>query len=69
MYEEFYGLREKPFSRTPDPRFLYQGRKHAEALRSESDLFDGRRFARKLEALLLGMFHAGDTGQVGSVSA
>jgi len=32
LYEEFYGLREKPFSRTPDPRFLYQSRKHAEAL-------------------------------------
>ena len=32
MYEEFYGLREKPFSKTPDPRFLYQGRRHAEAL-------------------------------------
>ena len=32
MYEEFYGLKEKPFSRTPDPRFLYQSRKHAEAL-------------------------------------
>jgi type II secretory pathway predicted ATPase ExeA len=32
MYEEFYGLREKPFTKTPDPRFLYQGRKHAEAL-------------------------------------
>ncbi len=32
MYEEFYGLREKPFNRTPDPRFLYQGRQHAEAL-------------------------------------
>jgi type II secretory pathway predicted ATPase ExeA len=32
LYEEFYGLREKPFSKTPDPRFLYQGRKHAEAL-------------------------------------
>jgi type II secretory pathway predicted ATPase ExeA len=32
MYEEFYGLREKPFSKTPDPRFLYQSRKHAEAL-------------------------------------
>lgn len=31
MYEEFYGLRERPFSRTPDPRFLYQSRKHAEA--------------------------------------
>jgi type II secretory pathway predicted ATPase ExeA len=32
MYKEFYGLREKPFSKTPDPRFLYQSRKHAEAL-------------------------------------
>jgi type II secretory pathway predicted ATPase ExeA len=32
LYEEFYGLREKPFSKTPDPRFLYQSRKHAEAL-------------------------------------
>jgi type II secretory pathway predicted ATPase ExeA len=32
MYEEFYGLREKPFNRTPDPRFLYQSPKHAEAL-------------------------------------
>jgi type II secretory pathway predicted ATPase ExeA len=32
MYKEFYGLTEKPFSKTPDPRFLYQSRKHAEAL-------------------------------------
>lgn len=32
MYDEFYGLREKPFNKTPDPRFLYQSRKHAEAL-------------------------------------
>jgi type II secretory pathway predicted ATPase ExeA len=32
MYEEFYGLKEKPFNKTPDPRFLYQSRKHAEAL-------------------------------------
>jgi type II secretory pathway predicted ATPase ExeA len=32
VYEEFYGLREKPFSKTPDPRFLYQSPKHAEAL-------------------------------------
>jgi general secretion pathway protein A len=23
MYLEFYGLAEKPFSQTPDPRFLY----------------------------------------------
>lgn len=32
MYEEFYGLKEKPFNKTPDPRFLYESRKHAEAL-------------------------------------
>jgi len=32
MYEEFYGLIEKPFTKTPDPRFLYQSRQHAEAL-------------------------------------
>ncbi len=32
MYRDFYGLREKPFSKTPDPRFLYRSAKHAEAL-------------------------------------
>ncbi len=32
MYEGYYGLREKPFNRTPDPRFLYESSKHAEAL-------------------------------------
>jgi type II secretory pathway predicted ATPase ExeA len=32
VYEEFYGLTEKPFNKTPDPRFLYQSRQHAEAL-------------------------------------
>ncbi len=32
MYKEFYRLLEKPFSKTPDPRFLYQSAKHAEAL-------------------------------------
>ena len=32
MYKEFYGLTEKPFNKTPDPRFLYESRKHAEAL-------------------------------------
>ena len=32
MYLDFYGLKEKPFGKTPDPRFLYQSRKHAEAL-------------------------------------
>jgi type II secretory pathway predicted ATPase ExeA len=32
VYEEFYELAEKPFNKTPDPRFLFQSRKHAEAL-------------------------------------
>ncbi len=31
MYESFYGLREKPFNLTPDPRFLYLSKKHKEA--------------------------------------
>lgn len=32
MYERFYGLKTKPFSKTPDPRFLYLSRTHEEAL-------------------------------------
>lgn len=32
MYKKFYGLRERPFSKTPDPRFLYLSRGHQEAL-------------------------------------
>jgi general secretion pathway protein A len=32
MYLSFYGLTEKPFSITPDPRYLYLGGRHAEAL-------------------------------------
>ncbi len=31
MYENFYGLREKPFNLTPDPKFLYLSKKHKEA--------------------------------------
>ncbi|MEA3364280.1 MAG: AAA family ATPase [Candidatus Hydrogenedentes bacterium] len=31
MYETFYGLREKPFNLTPDPRFLYLSEMHKEA--------------------------------------
>jgi len=31
MYKAFYGLREKPFNLTPDPRFLYLSDKHKEA--------------------------------------
>ena len=32
MYENFYGLREKPFSLLPDPSFLYPSPKHRMAL-------------------------------------
>ena len=32
MYQEFYQLEEKPFRKTPDPRFLYPSRQHQEAL-------------------------------------
>ena len=32
MYHEFYGLREKPFSLSPDPRYLFLSDSHREAL-------------------------------------
>lgn len=32
MYLEFYGLAEKPFATTPDPRFLFLTRRHRDAL-------------------------------------
>jgi len=32
MYLDFYGLREAPFSPTPDPKFLFQSSRHREAL-------------------------------------
>jgi general secretion pathway protein A len=32
MYERFYNLRERPFSLTPDPDYLYPSRVHQEAL-------------------------------------
>src|SRR5229473_1757723 len=31
MYEDYYGFAEKPFSLTPDPRFLYRSPSHAGA--------------------------------------
>jgi len=31
MYEAFYGLRERPFNLTPDPKYLYLSDKHKEA--------------------------------------
>ena len=32
MYTEFFGLNEKPFAITPDPRYLYMSVRHADAL-------------------------------------
>ncbi len=34
MYQEFYGLKEKPFVLTPDPQFLYLGEGHQTAIES-----------------------------------
>ena len=34
MYREFYGLKEKPFSLTPDPQFLYLSEGHRTAIES-----------------------------------
>jgi hypothetical protein len=32
MYEKFFGLRERPFDITPNPRFMYFTPRHREAL-------------------------------------
>src|ERR1700722_9639020 len=32
MYEDFYGLREKPFALTPDPAYLYPAKRYRHAL-------------------------------------
>ena len=32
MYERFYNLRERPFSLSPDPDYVYPSRVHTEAL-------------------------------------
>lgn len=34
MYEQFYGLQEKPFNVTPDTKYFFPGEKHQEALNS-----------------------------------
>ena len=33
MYEKYWGLTEKPFENTPDPKFMYYSKKHEEASR------------------------------------
>ena len=45
MYDSFYNLAEKPFKISTDPRFLWCGEKHAEALANLSyGLVDGNGF-------------------------
>ena len=53
MYAEYFGLREKPFRKTPDPRYLFLSEAHEEAL--EQLLFA----VEEMELALL-------TGEVGS---
>jgi type II secretory pathway predicted ATPase ExeA len=45
MYLEHFGLRQRPFSKTPDPAFLYLSRQHAEALARLSHAVEEREIA------------------------
>ncbi|SRR6266508_876207 len=56
MYKEFYGLNEKPFSKTPDPRFLYLSKGHQEALARLQYVIEERELA-----LLTGEIGCGKT--------
>ncbi len=56
MYLEHYGLTRKPFSKTPDPEFLYPSRQHAEALARLSHAIEERELA-----VLTGEVGAGKT--------
>src|SRR4051794_34123280 len=49
MYERFYGMRERPFELTPDPRFLLLTKGHQEAL---SNLEYGISFRRGFTVLI-----------------
>ncbi|MDD6546878.1 MAG: AAA family ATPase, partial [Pseudomonadota bacterium] len=33
MYNEFFGLKENPFSISPDPQYFYMSKGHIEAFR------------------------------------
>jgi type II secretory pathway predicted ATPase ExeA len=56
MYLEFFGLARKPFSKTPDPAFLYPSRQHAEALARLAHAVEEREIA-----VLTGEVGAGKT--------
>ncbi len=45
MYQEYFGFTEKPFSETPNPKFLYLSTKHREGLAHlEYNILDGKGF-------------------------
>src|SRR5512145_215675 len=56
MYLDFYGLKRRPFSKTPDPEFLFPSRQHAEALARLSHALEEREVA-----VLTGEVGAGKT--------
>ena len=57
MYEAYWGLKEKPFQNTPDPRFLYHSQQHEEALSRLNYAIQERVGA----AVLTGTFGCGKT--------
>ena len=57
MYQDFYGLRSRPFDLTPDPRFLLMTGKHREALSTLQYAISGH----KGVALLVGEAGTGKT--------
>jgi len=56
MYKKFYGLKERPFSKTPDPRFLFLSSGHQEALARLQYVLEEREMA-----LLTGEIGCGKT--------
>ncbi len=57
MYEEYWGLKEKPFENTPDPHFLYQSPQHEEGLSRLLYVVQQRKGA----GMLTGVFGCGKT--------
>ena len=56
MYEEFFGLKVKPFRKTPDPAFMYRSRSHEEALARMEQVIEDRDLM-----LLIGEIGSGKT--------
>ncbi|MFH1622850.1 MAG: AAA family ATPase [Candidatus Omnitrophota bacterium] len=57
MYEKYWGLKEKPFENTPDPRFLFESSQHQEALTRLKYVIN----EEKGMAVLTGTFGCGKT--------